>query len=363
MINIIKMEKKRLTFHYNNPIWMNMERKLASIQTIKDLRPIEGADAILEASVLGWNLVVRKTEFEVGDKCVFFEVDAVIPLMKGTEHLCKHDKPLRVRTIRLRGTLSQGVALPLSILPDGQYDVGQDVAEILGVQKWEPVVPAELSGKVKGTRPSWIPKTDEPRLQSDPEALAEAIELDLDMVGTVKMDGTSITCFIRDGEFGITSRNMELLETEGNSYWKAAREANIEQKMASYFPVCDGGFALQGEMAGPGIQGNRMGLPKLTLFWYNVVDLNKGVYKNHLVLKRFTEFTGLNMVKEVFRGKFEKDTTINSLLKMANDLNYDNGLPAEGIVWRSVEEIQSRSLKGRMSFKVISNIFLEKYKE
>ena len=337
-----------------------MERKLASIQVIKDLQPIPNADAILAATVLGWNLVVKKTEFQVGDKCVFFEVDAIIPLMKGTEHLCKEGKPLRVRTIRLRGTLSQGVALPLTILTDGQYEVGQDVTEVLGVKKWEPYIPAELHGKVKGTRPSWIPKTDEPRLQSTPDALEEIKKMG-QVVGTMKMDGSSITCFIKDNVFGITSRNMELIETPDNAYWKAAREAKVEEAMRKF--LGDRDIAIQGELSGKGIQGNKMGMDNIEIYFYNLYDISAAKYLSTDELIKFTDETGLKMVPIVFRGVLPDNTNIASLLKMSNELKYSNGLPAEGIVWRPVVETESNSLKGRLSIKVISSVFLIKYNE
>lgn len=92
-----------------------MDRKLASIQQITDLQPIPGADAILVASVLGWKCVVRRDEFKVGDHCVYFEIDSLLPVADWTDFLRKGDaRPFRLRTIKLRGVRSQGLALPLS---------------------------------------------------------------------------------------------------------------------------------------------------------------------------------------------------------------------------------------------------------
>lgn len=343
-----------------------MERKLASIQVIKDLQPIAGADAILVASVLGWQCVVKKDEFKVGDQCVYFEIDSILPVEEWNAHLRKGSdahKPLRVRTIRLRGQLSQGLALPVTLIKqEVALDVGMDVTELVGVKKWEPYIPAELHGKVKGTRPSWIPKTDEPRLQSAPDALEEIKKMG-DVVGTVKMDGSSITCYIKDNVFGVTSRNMELIETPDNAYWQAVREAKVEEKMREYFPVLGGDYAIQGELCGPGIQGNRMGFDKLTLCWYNVYHIGAAIYMSHQVLFNFCLSTDLNWCEVVFQGKMPQDATIQTLLDMANALKYKNGLPAEGIVWRPVVEQRSESLGSRMSFKTISNRFLELYKE
>jgi len=341
-----------------------MERKLASIQIVHDIRPIEGADKIVVVKVLGWECVALKSEFNIGDKCIYFEIDSILPIAPWNDHLRKgsnKDKPLRIRTIRLRGQLSQGLALPLNILSDGLYEVGQDVTELIGVQKWEPYIPPELHGKVKGTRPSWIPKTDEPRLQSEPTVLAELISLNINTIGTMKMDGSSITCFLKDGIFGVTSRNMELLETEDNAFWKAVRSANVEQKMGEYFG--DKNIAVQGELCGTGIQGNKMGLDRNVIYFYNLYDIDAQAYLSTEELRKFTTDCNLHMVPIVFCGKLPVDVTIETLLKLADGLNYDNNLPAEGIVWRPVDETYSEVLKGRLSFKTISSVYLLKYNE
>jgi RNA ligase (TIGR02306 family) len=344
-----------------------MERKLASIQLITDLQPIVGADRIELASVLGWKCVVDKGQFTVGSKCIYFEIDALIPMAPWNDRFRKDapDKPLRIRSRKFRSTLSQGLCFDLSILPVGDYAAGQDVSELLGVTKYEPYVPPGLQGKVKGTRPSWIPKTDEVRLQSEPGVLPELLALDIEVVGTMKMDGTSFTAFLKDDQFGVCSRNMELLETENNAYWKAIRKTDLEQKMRNYFPwhAVGGGIAVQGELCGPGIQGNKMGLTEPTLYLYNGWDIAGQSYMPHTWLLDFTLGTDLNMVQVVFQGKLPVDTTIDSLLKMADDLKYPNGTPAEGIVWRPVVEQYSQVLKGRMSFKTVSNVFLMTYKQ
>lgn len=339
------------------------ERKLASIQEIFDISPIPEADKIVCVKVLGWECVALKTEFSIGDKCVFFEIDSILPIADWNSHLRKgsdREKPLRIRTIRLRGQLSQGLALPMSLLPDGNYEIGQDITEIVGVKKWEPQIPAELHGKVKGTRPHWIPKTDEPRLQSFPETLTELISAE-NIIGTMKMDGSSVTCYLKDGVFGVTSRNMELIETDGNAYWKAVRDDNIEEKMRKYF---DGrNIVAQGELCGNSIQGNRMGAKKLTIYFYNIYDIDTCKYLSDEALSNFVSGCDLNRVPIVFSGKLPTDITVNGLLEKANALNYPNGTPAEGIVWRPTIETFSNILDGRLSVKTISNKYIEKYKE
>lgn len=198
--------------------------------------------------------------------------------------------------------------------------------------------------------------------QSYPEALQELLILGCDVVGTVKMDGSSVTAFIRDGVFGVTSRNMELLETEDNAYWKTIRALNVEQKMRDYFAPTEN-IALQGELVGPGIQGNRAGLKDFNIHWFNLLDINSSKYSSHSALESFIAHSQLTIVQVIFRGKLPSYTNVLSLLKMANELKYSNGLPAEGIVWRPIEETYSNVLKGRLSVKTISNLFLETYKE
>lgn len=156
-----------------------MERKLASIRIIKDIRPIEGADNIELATVDGWNVVVAKNVgHKVGDYVIYCEVDSFLPIREEFEFLRKSSykkmgerEGFRLRTAKLRGQISQGLILPLNVLMKMgpfmfEFDEGVDVTEVLGIVKYEPPIPAELAGKVKGGFPSFIPKTDEERCLS-----------------------------------------------------------------------------------------------------------------------------------------------------------------------------------------------------
>ena len=145
-------------------------RKLASIQHIKNLEPIEGADAIEKATVLGWQVVVKKGEYKVGDLTVYIEIDSLLPETSDFEFMRKNK--FRVRTIRLRGQVSQGICFQPSILPpDFILDEDADCTEALGIVKYEPPVPAHLAGIAKGRFPGFIPKTDETRVQVLQEVL------------------------------------------------------------------------------------------------------------------------------------------------------------------------------------------------
>jgi RNA ligase (TIGR02306 family) len=341
-----------------------MERKLASVQTILSIAPIAGADKIVVVKVLGWECVALKEEFTVGANCVYFELDSILPIADWNAHLRKGsdiNKPLRVKTIRLRGQLSQGLALPMTLLPEGTYEVGQDVTELVGVKKYEPYVPAHLAGTVKGNFPVFLHKTDEIRLQSAPEALDEAIGMGLILVGTLKMDGTSFTAYHRGEDFGVCSRNLDLKETEDNAHWKIARKLKLEEILRGE----PRNLAVQGELVGPGIQSNRLGLTEPELHLFNLFDIDAGKHLGYEELREFCKKHNLNIVKMVGHNDFGSGgtTTVARMLEVASELNYDNGTPAEGIVWRPIQEVYSHALKGRMSFKTISNRYLEKYKE
>lgn len=142
---------------------------LASIQRIKALDPIENADVIMRATVLGWQLMVKKDEFQVGELCVYCEIVSLLPDKPAFSFLA--NQGWRIRTIRLRGQVSQGICFPLSVLPPGPGSPaapvaeGTDVTDALGIRLYEPPVPAHLAGKVRGPFPSFIPKTDETWVQ------------------------------------------------------------------------------------------------------------------------------------------------------------------------------------------------------
>lgn len=225
-------------------------RKLASIQRIKALDPIPNADAIERATVLGWQLVVKKGEFQVGDLCVYCEIDSLMPDRPAFEFL--RPRGMRIRTVRLRGQISQGICFPLEILPAHvAIEEDTDVTEALAIEKYEPPMPASLAGVAKGPFPGFIPKTDETRVQ----VLQERLDAFAGKPCYIaeKLDGTSVTFYLKDGEFGVCSRNLNLLDTPDNTLWKLARQYQIEDKLRAL----GSNFALQGEAVGEGIQSNK----------------------------------------------------------------------------------------------------------
>jgi RNA ligase (TIGR02306 family) len=332
-----------------------MERKLVSIQEISAVEPIAGADNISQARVMGWTVVIKKGELAVGDRCVFFEIDSILPEGPSWSEFLRVRK-FRVRTLKLRGVLSQGLALPVSILDEtggGDVpDVGVDIRDRLGVTKFEPVLPD--TREIAGGFPAQVPKTDEIRLQSALGVLDEIAGRDF-YVAT-KLDGSSATYF-RDAEgFVACSRNWAL-HRGGNAVWRVAERYRLEEVLPEY-------LAVQGELCGPGIQKNRLGLAEPDLFLFSAYDARRGAFLGYHELVETCARLGLKMVpvERVVSGDEARAYahSLDGWLEAARGLYPGTSNRKEGIVVRPLEEQPSAVLGGRMSFKVINNDFLLK---
>jgi len=333
-----------------------MDINLATIQIIKDIQPIPNADSIEVATVLGWKVVVKKGEFKIGDKIIYCEIDSWIP-NNIAPFLSKGQSPKeyngilgeRLKTVKLRGQISQGLILPLSILPNKEYKEGDDVTQELGILKWIKPVPINMRGLIKGDFPSFIPKTDEIRIQSKLELLKEIKGKDIYV--TQKIDGTSATYYIKDGNFGVCSRNLELKEGD-NIYWNIAKKYDIENKLRKL----NKNIALQGEIAGPGIQKNPMKLFEVGIFFFNAFDIDSYKYYNYTQLNNLLMQLELQMVPLVsMYYALPIEWSIDIMLKMA-EIKYDSGAIGEGIVVRTMDN-------PLISFKVLNNKYLLKNDE
>jgi len=331
-----------------------MERKLVSIQRVDAIEPIEGADNIVKARVMGWDVVVKKTELQAGDLCVFFEIDSLLPEGAPWAEFMR-SRGFRLKTARLRGVLSQGLALPTSILPGGEIPpVGTDVRERLGVVKYDPPVP--LGGEIAGAFPARVPKTDEIRLQSALALLDEISGLDLAI--TTKIDGTSTTFHVdEEGAFTACSRNWTLARAD-SAPWRIAAQYQLETLIPR-------GFAVQGELAGPGIQKNRLGMPALDWLVFDAYDTRAGRHLDHLELVTFCAERGLRMVpvEAIVEGDAARafPNTLAAWLARATGLYPGTKNRKEGIVVRPLVGRRSETLGGsRLSFKVLNNDFLLK---
>jgi RNA ligase (TIGR02306 family) len=341
-----------------------MERKLASIRQVSEIKPIEGADAIELAIVDGWNVVVAKNvSHKVGDYVVYCEIDSFLPIKPEFEFLRKSSykkmgdqEGFRLKTIKLRGQISQGLILPLDeVIPFPNnldyMEVGKDVTELLGIVKYEPPIPAELAGKVKGLFPSFIRKTDEERIQNLVSEYENwKVQSQHQFYVTEKLDGSSATFYYKDGVFGVCSRNLELLETEGNTFWKVTRELDLENKMKEYGK----NISLQGELIGEGIQGNPYKIKGQTVKFFTGYDIDNQKRINFVNLVVLLQSMGLEYVPVLNQEYgFVLPETVEEILKYSEGKSVLNpNTEREGVVVRSMD--------GTISFKAISNKFLLK---
>ena len=349
-----------------------MERNLATIRRIKEIKPIEGADAIELAVVNGWQVVVAKNAgHQVGDLVVYCEIDSFLPTEPEFEFLRKSSykkmgdqEGFRLRTIKLRGQVSQGLIIPLKdayslykrSTPnlDMQWFEGLDVTEMIGIVKYEPPIPAHLAGKVKGSFPSFLRKTDEERIQNLEKEYTEwTLSSKHQFYATEKLDGSSFTCYIKNGEFGVCSRNMDLLETEDNTFWTVARKLDLENKLRSFGKnIC-----FQGEMVGSGIQGNHYNMKDQTVFFYNIFIIDEREYVGYDEFRNMLfdlDLACVPVLSYPFNFPSDPETaipTVSALLRSSEGKSILNDkVEREGLVIRSMDRT--------ISFKAISNKFL-----
>lgn len=339
-------------------------RKLASIQIVKDIRPIEFADSIEVVSIPGWNVVSKRGEFSIGDQCVFFEVDSFLPIEERFEFLRgssyrKNDfmgEGFRLKTIRFRGQLSQGLALLLEAFPEidpETVEVDTDLTELLHVRKWELPEVQGTFGTAIASFPAWASKTDETRLQSVVDVLDELKGKPYYI--STKMDGTSVSMGRWQGEFWVAGRTRMYADDGRSSAWSYAHKAQLVEKSALW----DKDYTIQGEFCGAGIQGNKLKLLEPQWFVFSVIDPDTNMRLPLEEMQAFCEEQGLNCVPiEEVDSSFNYPS-IESLLERAEG-QYASGKTKEGIVVRSTHPVYSKTLRGDLSFKVINNRFLLK---
>ena len=358
-------------------------RKLATVRKIDAIDPIEGADAIEVATVGGWKVVVKKNEYNVNDLAVYCEIDSWIPtelapfLSKGTEPREYNGvRGERLRTVKLRGQLSQGLLLPIpsewiyvgdrkdaysiptedGIINHGYtiaYKVGSCVTKRLGIQKWEAPIPAQLAGQVRGNFPTAVPKTDQERIQNLTAEFEEYKAKGLRFEMTEKLDGSSCTFYLPvEGDFEVCSRNLSLKEDPNNSFWKVALAYQVKERM-----ILAGleGYAIQGELIGEGIQKNPYGLKGQDFYVFDMYNTKTGKYLCAKKRAEITTLLGLNHTPVLAEeASISANVSVADLLKMAEAKSVlNNKAEREGIVFKCVEDPS-------ISFKAISNKFLLK---
>jgi len=359
-------------------VWM--ERKLVTFRTVSEIRPIKDADKIELAIVDGWQVIVVKNTFAVGDIGCYFEVDSFLPMHEYFEFLKSssykkmgEEEGYRLRTIRMRGELSQGLLLPLAQLSLSGNEDEESLADLLGVKKYEPPIPAQLMGTVAGMFPSFIPKTDQERVQNlvgkiwgtgrtitytDAEGNLVAKEIPpapkRKYELSEKIDGSSTTVYNYCEKFGVCSRNLELLEDENNTYWKVANKYSLKEKLAGK------NVALQGELAGGGIQGNPLKLKGQDIYIFDIYDIDSKQYlspeERDVFLK--THIPEIPTVPILARN-FDLPESCKELLEYVQGKSALNPKQdREGVVFK-----EESSIVNRFTFKGISNKYLLSQKD
>nr|MDO8117378.1 RNA ligase (ATP) [Candidatus Sigynarchaeota archaeon] len=230
-----------------------MSRKLARLEIVTKITQIDNADAIEVAHILGWQCVVKKGEVQVGEPVVYFEIDSFLPIetryeflrkssykvmeIDGGDGIIKKVEGFRLKTIKLRGQVSQGLAMPVrdfqDILREDLLEPGTDLTGVLGILLYEKPISINMRGMVKGNFPGFINKTDQERIQNHPEYFETYRDLAFEV--TEKIDGTSSTLYIGDdGELNVCSRNLNLKDDGGSSvYWMLAQKLHLKERIAS----------------------------------------------------------------------------------------------------------------------------------
>lgn len=336
-------------------------RKLVTVRTVKELLPIEGADRIELAKIDGWQCVVKKGEFQVGDPGLYFEIDSVLPA-DDERFAFLEPRKFRIKSMRLRGTLSQGLMLPLSALTSEEYerwqksaqtDEGETLTEILRVQKYEPPLP--ISGEQAGPFPTHlVPKTDQERIQNIPDVLDGRSSLEFEI--TEKLDGTSCTMFCQVQStdplglrLGVCSRNWEMKVEDGNVYAVIFKELDLGNKLRKL----NRNIAIQGEIIGGRIQRNHYQRGQQEFYVFDIWDIDKQGYLSHQERFNLVQVLGLRHVP-VLDIRLEDPMTLERILDTADGQSVINPQVArEGLVFKALD--------GSISFKAISNRWLLKH--
>lgn len=340
---------------YTSYHWIKF-MKLASIEKIIKIVPHNYADTLEIAYVLGWQTVVKKGIHKEGDKVVFITIDTIVPRYTWSAFLKDSknpDKPIRIKNIKLRGEFSSGLVISLNEFnasPFKDYDVGTDLTEIIGITKYIKEIPANLSGENIGDFPTHLAsKTDEDNGLSDPELVKKVIESPTVTI-TQKIDGSSITVVVEQGEVKeVCSRNLSKKDTPNSAFWNAARKLRFE------FPFTG---VIQGELAGNGIQKNPMKLEDKEIFVFQIKK-EDGSYMNYQEMKGFCNVELLcQVVPFVAECSFVGSTVEEALIKMQDladqQVYATSKLPAEGIVIRPSSYPRSFESRRPLGFKLIN---------
>lgn len=315
--------------------------KLASIEIIQDIQPHSNADTLSIASVAGYKAIVKNGSFQKGDKCVFIQPDTTLPNLPWATFY--KSKSNRVRAIRLRNVWSMGlVESLLNVGLSGDFDEGQEVSELLGIQKYEPPIPQDLSAK--GNLPFGIFKTDESRYQSIDVPYGEIVDISL------KLDGSSASYAYKNGEFAICSRSLEIKPDCENNYTRIAAKYDIKVKLSKFCQENKANLCIRGELTGCNIQNfkvNPMAGTPLDFYVFSVLNLDTLRYEGKESPFYFTKVAAELNLKSV--PILEENAVLTPALikKYDEELEKIDGKYLEGVV-----------IKGKdFSFKAINKFY------
>lgn len=374
------------------------ERSLAHVEQIIDIQEIPGCDKIALATILGWKIIVQKEHFNIGDYCIFIETDSLLPKIEVFEFMSK--RKFRVRTIKMKGVYSQGLAIPLkkgsnqesheefddgtfwcftddvvkqcNIVPNRVLYIGDDVTKLLGIEKYESQTDKDSYEptpkkkynfftrfmtrfnwyrrlfKIKSKSfPTFLNKTDEPRVQNIPWIIEKCKEIKL--YKTEKLEGTNGNYWyinkLISPEFGICSRNVRKFELGNNYYSKIAKQLNIKQILKDYYKKNKINIAIQGEIIGPGINGNIYNLKELDFYIFNVFNIDKKEYLCYKDIVKFCCETGIKMVP-ILDENYIIEEDLQKLIDSSTGKSVLYDTLREGIVIRSYDQ--------SISFKIVS---------
>lgn len=373
----------------------SQERVLARVVRIDDVKTHPNADSLDLALVGGWQCVIKRGEYKAGDLAIYIEVDSMVPMdnpvfefLRGRNMVEKDGKEYsRIKTMKLRKELSQGLIVPVDTAGLPNLKENQDLTDQMGILKYvKPSEQAAINGGNKGDRtgtsklgfPNFIPKTDQARVQNIKMAYESAYTKGEKFEVTFKLDGSSLTIWHKDGDTGVASRNVGFrLEDEKIGFFTAVKNffkghgwKRVIKKDSNHFTAMaeelDLGkrlrefglnIALQGELVAPNIQGNFEGVDKPEYFVYDIYNISESRY--YLPEERLATLNTLNSkggvkIKHVpvYLWNVGVPAEMESVIKMASGESALNGKYREGLVFKSM----SRDF----SFKVISNEYLLK---
>jgi len=332
--------------------------KLASIEKIHTVVKHPNADALDIVGVLGYKAIVKRDQYKVSDLIVFIQPDTVLPDDTVWAAFYKA-KSSRVKAVKLRGEWSMGIVesienvfnIASKDIPD--FKEGMEISQTIGVTKYEPPVPADLSAK--GLLPFGIPKTDEERYQNLGNDIPYGATVDV----TLKIDGQSWTAYAKRKEdgliaTGICGRTLEFKDDVTNNYTLLDKKYGIIEKITTYARKHNISVAIRGESYGQGIQAFSLNphssmKKDLAIFSVYLIDEHRHTSKGEqFYFRNVAEDLNLPTVPIL-----EDSVTLTPELiqKYDENLKEVNGKPFEGVVI----SVDHRSQNGHVrSFKVIN---------